>query len=140
MFQSRTEIIKHITFGRTNNRIKIYNKKIESNLDKELTRIEISSKIDLALKDYIFYQYRVELPKLFLNNYLLTFDDVLDDKTMQAIIYAVQRGYPVSDLSRRYKDKVIKKLTEGGQQLPFKNSCCTSVLKKCLQGVFFNMI
>ena len=31
--------------GRSNNRIKIYNKKLESNLDYDLTRVEITSKI-----------------------------------------------------------------------------------------------
>lgn len=75
--------------GRTNNRIKIYNKKLESGLDRELTRIEITSKLDLAIKDYMFYTYKVELPKLYLNNYLLTFDDI-EDKTLLAVVYAVQ--------------------------------------------------
>ena len=36
--------------GRSNNRIKIYNKKLESNLDYDLTRVEITSKIDLEYK------------------------------------------------------------------------------------------
>lgn len=76
--------------GRTNNRIKIYNKKIESNLDKELTRVEITTKLDLELKNYIFFNYIAPLPKLFFNNYLITFDD-LSDKTLQCIIYAVER-------------------------------------------------
>lgn len=78
--------------GRTNNRIKIYNKKIESNLDRELTRIEITSKLDLNLKNYLMYTYNVELPKLYLNNYLLTFDD-MEDKTLLAIVYAVQNRF-----------------------------------------------
>lgn len=122
--------------GRSNNRVKIYNKKIESNLDKELTRIEITSKIDLELKHYQTYFYKVELPKLYLNNYLLTFDD-LDNKTLQCIIYAVQSGYPVSELSRRYRDKVEKKLMEGGQLIPLSNSMCSVVIKKCIEGIFY---
>lgn len=77
--------------GRTNNRIKIYNKKRESSLDRELTRVEITSKIDLELKNYLMYTYNVELPKLYLNNYLLTFDDLLDDKMLQCVIFAVQK-------------------------------------------------
>ena len=89
---AKVEIIKHTICGRTNNRIKIYNKKLESGLDRELTRIEITSKLDLALKDYMFYTYNVELPKLYLNNYLLTFDD-LEDRTLLAIIYAVQNRF-----------------------------------------------
>ena len=120
---------------RTNNRIKIYNKKIESNLDHELTRIEITSKLDLPISKYVFFNYNVDLPKLYLNNYLLTFDD-LEDKTLQCILYAIQSGYPLNDLSRKYKEKVEKKLMEGGQQLPFSKSMCTIALKKCIEGIF----
>ena len=122
--------------GRTNNRIKIYNKKRESNLDKELTRIEITSKIDLPLKNYLMYSYNVDLPNLYLNNYLLTFDD-LQDKTLQCIIYAIQCGYPVSNLSRVYRSKVENKLLQGGQKIPFKNIYCTGVLKRCIEGIFY---
>lgn len=122
--------------GRTNNRIKIYNKKIESHLDKELTRIEITSKLDLELKNYFTFVYNVELPKLYLNNYLLTFDD-LEDKTLQCIIYAIQCGYPISDLSRVYKNKVEKKLLEGGQNIPFSNAMCTKAIKNCVEGIFY---
>ena len=39
--------------GRTNNRIKIYNKKLESGLNYDLTRVEITSKIDLNIKDIL---------------------------------------------------------------------------------------
>lgn len=46
-------------------------------------------------------------------------------------------GYPVSELSRVYKDKVEKKLMEGGQQLPFSNAMCTTAIKKCIEGIFF---
>ena len=122
--------------GRTNNRIKIYNKKIESNLDRELTRIEITSKLDITLKNYMFFKYDVELPKLYLNNYLLTFDDI-EDKTLLAIVYAVQNGFPLNDLSRRYKDKVQNRLMQGGQLIPLSNSMCTSAIKKCIQGIFY---
>lgn len=122
--------------GRTNNRIKIYNKKIESNLDRELTRIEITSKLDVTLKNYMFFKYDVELPKLYLNNYLLTFDD-MEDKTLLAIVYAVQNGFPLNDLSRRYKDKVQNRLMEGGQLIPLSNSMCTQAIKNCIHGIFY---
>ncbi len=49
---------KTIYIGKTDNRIKIYNKKIESNLDikGELTRIEISKKslTIMKLREYAF--------------------------------------------------------------------------------------
>lgn len=125
--------------GRTNNRIKIYNKKIESNLEKELTRIEITSKLDLNLKNYEMYNYNVDLPKLYLNNYLLTFDD-MEDKTLLAIIYAVQNGFPLNDLSRRYKDRVQNKLMQGGQLIPLSNNMCTQAIRNCIKGVFYSEI
>lgn len=123
--------------GRSNNRIKIYNKKIEAGLDRELTRLEITSKLDLELKNYQMYNYNVELPKLYLNNYLLTFDD-MEDKTLLAIVYAVQNGFPLNDLSRRYKDKVERKLMEGGQKIPFSNNMCTQVIRNCIKGIFYS--
>lgn len=89
----KVERIEHTICGRSNNRIKIYNKKIEANLDRELTRIEITSKLDIELKKIDIYHYNVELPKLYLNNYLLTFDDI-EDKTLLAIVYAVQNRFP----------------------------------------------
>lgn len=122
--------------GRTNNRIKIYNKRIESNLDRELTRVEITSKLDLDFTKLPIFNYNVDLPKLYLNNYLLTFDD-LQDKTLKCILYSVQNGYPVSDLSRVYRDKIEKKLTQGGQRIPFSNNMCTSVIKQCINGIFY---
>lgn len=46
-------------------------------------------------------------------------------------------GYPISDLSRRYRDKVENKLLQGGQEIPFSNSFCTLALKKCIEGIFY---
>lgn len=120
--------------GRTNNRIKIYNKRIESGLDYDLTRVEITSKIDLNIKDILFYNYNVKLPDLYLNNYLYTFKDY-EDKTLFAILYAVQSGFPISDLSRRYKDKV-KNLLEGNYKINLENKYCTDVLKQCIKSIF----
>ena len=120
--------------GRTNNRIKIYNKKIESGLDYDLTRLEITSKLDYEINMIDFYNYSVKLPELFLNNYLYSFKDY-EDKTLLAILYAVQNGFNVSDLSRRYKDKV-KSLLEGNYKIDIQNKYCTQTIKKCLKYVF----
>lgn len=120
--------------GRTNNRIKIYNKKIESGLNYDLTRIEITSKIDLSIKDILFYTYNVKLPDLYLNNYLYTFKDY-EDRTLLAILYAVQSGFALNDLSRVYKDKV-KKLLEGNYKINLDNKCCTVVLQQCIKSIF----
>ena len=47
--------------GRSN---KIYNKKIESSLDRDLTRMEITSKLDLNINNIYFFKYDVILPDL----------------------------------------------------------------------------
>lgn len=120
--------------GRTNNRIKIYNKKLESNLNYDLTRIEITSKLDLKVKDIGIYQYDIKLPELYLNNYLYTFKDY-EDKTLLAILYAVQSGFSLNDLTRRYKDKV-KSLLNGGYKINLDNKYCTEVIKKSIIYIF----
>lgn len=120
--------------GRGNNRIKIYNKKIESCLDYELTRVEISSKLDLELKNLFFYNYNINLPDIYLNEYLYTFKDY-EDKTLLAVLFAVQNGFNINDLSRRYKEKV-KNLLNGGYKINFYNKYCTDVIKKCLCYIF----
>ena len=120
--------------GRSNNRIKIYNKKIESNLDFDLTRVEITSKIDRKIKEIFFYDYNIKLPDLYLNDYMYSFDDY-KDKTTLALLYAVQSGYPISDLSRRHKVK-IKNLLEGGYKINLSNEYCTKALHKCIYNLF----
>lgn len=120
--------------GRTNNRIKIYNKRLETGLDYDLTRVEITSKIDLNIKDILFYTYDVKLPDLYLNNYLYTFKDY-EDRTLLAILYAVQSGFNLNDLSRRYKDKV-KSLLEGNYKINLENKYCTQVFHQCIKSIF----
>ena len=121
-------------FGRTNNRVKIYNKKIESNLDYDLTRVEITSKLDINIKDILFYNYNVKLPDLYLNNYLYTFSDY-KDKTLLAILYAIQSGYCINDLPRIQKQKV-KKLLEGNYKINLSNEYCTKSIKQCICNIF----
>lgn len=125
---------KTIYIGRTNNRIKIYNKKIESNLDKDLTRVEISSKLDLHIKNILFYIYDISLPDLYLSQYLYSFKDY-EDKTLLAVLYAVQNGFNLNDLSRRYKDKV-KSLLAGDYKIELSNNCCTQIIQKCIINIF----
>lgn len=122
--------------GRTNNRIKIYNKKIESNLDYDLTRVELSSKLDISIKDIMYYNYKVKLPDLYLNNYLYTFADY-KDKTLLAILYAVQAGYCINDLPRIQKQKV-KKLLEGDYKINLSNEYCTKAIQQCICYIFKN--
>ena len=135
-FRMFTKVLDNRTYyiGRTNNRIKIYNKKIESNLNYDLTRVELTSKINLDINNISTYVYNVKLPDLYLNNYLYTFSDY-KDKTLLAILYAIQSGYNINDLPRIQKQKV-KKLLEGNYKINLSNECCTNVIKQCIYNIF----
>lgn len=126
--------------GSGNTKIKVYNKKIESKLDipYDLTRIEISRQLDdFPVKDVKFLKFGLEyFPEIFVNDYIYSISD-LQNKTMLPIIYAVQYGFPINDLSRRYKEK-IKKLFEGGHKLRFTDKDATEVLRKTIFCYFIN--
>lgn len=99
---------KTFYIGKGNNRVKIYNKTIESELDYDLTRIEITRYFGegdslRSLKNWFYYGY---FPELFLKDYQISLDDLQGNKTLMAIVYAVNSGLPLHDLSRDYKAKV----------------------------------
>lgn len=116
--------------------IKIYNKKIESDLKivGNLTRIEITRKYDdlpiSGIKSYDFGEQF--LPLLFLNQYIFSFSDITSkDKTLLAILYSVQSGFPLSELSRRYRDK-IKDMLESGSRIQFNKKIASQALLQCI--------
>lgn len=129
-----------ITFniGKGDFRLKIYNKKRESKLDitGDLSRVEISRKLDdFPVREVKFLEWGIDnFPDIYLNNYIYSLSDY-KDKTMLPIIYAVQNGFPISDLSRRYKEK-LKNLFEGGQKIKFTNKDATEVLRKTIFTYF----
>lgn len=116
--------------------IKIYNKKIESDLKivGNLTRIEISRKYEdlpiAGIKNYNFGEQF--LPLLFLNQYIFSFSDITTkDKTTMALLYAVQSGYPLNDLSRDFRNK-IKKMLESGSKIQFDKKIASQTLLQCI--------
>lgn len=124
--------------GKGDLRFKVYNKKKESNLDipTDLTRIEITRVLDdFPLSEIKTLKYKLEnFPEIYLNDYIYSLSDI-QDKTILPIIYAVQNGYPINDLTRRYKEK-IKKLFEGGQKIRFTDKEATEVLRKTIFSYF----
>lgn len=124
--------------GKGDFRLKIYNKKRESklNIQGDLTRIEISRELDdFPISAVKMLNWGVDnFPELYINNYMYSFNDY-KDKTMLPIIYAVQNGFPINDLSRRYKEK-LKKLFEGGQKIRFTDKDATEVLRKTIFTYF----
>lgn len=116
--------------------IKIYNKKIESDLKivGSLTRIEISRKYEdlpiAGIKNYNFGEQF--LPSIFLNQYVFSFSDITTkDKTTMALLYAVQSGYPISELSRDFRNK-IKKMLEVGSKIQFDKKIANQTLLQCI--------
>lgn len=91
--------------GVKNNRVKIYNKRIENNLDYDLTRIEITKYLDIDIKDCSKFEFGY-FPELFLRDYQLNVTDMQLDNMFATVLFAVEHGYPLHDLSRKYKEKV----------------------------------
>ena len=133
---------KTYEIGKGDKRVKIYNKKIEGNYDinYDLTRIEISRQLnDFNITDIKYYKYKIEdFPEIYTNNFICSLSEY-NDKTLYAIIFAVQNGFPLNELSRVYKNKV-KKLFEGGQKLKFVCSDVENVLRKTIFCYFMNNI
>lgn len=46
-------------------------------------------------------------------------------------------GFPLNDLSRRYKEKVENRLLTGGQLIPLSSNMCTTAIRNCIRGVFY---
>ena len=128
---------KTIYIGKGDGRIKIYNKKEESNLSilGELTRIEVSRELeDYEVRKIKYYKYDDRFPSIYLNNYVYSLSDY-QDKTLLAVLYAVQNGYPLRDLTRYTRSK-IKKLLEGGYKINFSNQCATNALAQTIYYYF----
>ena len=124
---------KTIYIGKGDGRIKIYNKKIESDLNilGDLTRIEISREVDdFEIRKVKILNYDNNFPIVYTNDYIFSFSDY-KDKTTLALLYAVQQGFPLRDLSRTYKNK-IKDMLEGGHRIKFSNKIATDLLKRTI--------
>lgn len=102
------------------------------------TRVEVSVDCeDFPISNIQRYNFDVGLfPLLYLNQYLFSFSDLTTgDKTALAILYAVQHGYPIKDLSRRYKEKISQLLT-GGSAIKFDRKTATFCLQQVVYGYF----
>lgn len=88
---------KTIYFGKGNGHTKIYNKKIESNLDQELTRYEVTTEVP----EIYFNNFDVSNISIsFLNAIKKPYNEHTDNKTYNAIAYALNNGFHFKDLSR----------------------------------------
>lgn len=130
------------TYGKGNGRVKIYNKKNESNLNilGHLTRIEISATYEdfpiLRVKQFEF-DSKI-FPTVYLNNYIYSFSDyTCKDKMLMCVLYAVNSGYPIKELTRTYKKK-LKELITAGYKILFSRETATEVFRKTIFYYFLS--
>ena len=129
---------KTIYLGKGDGRIKVYNKKKESNLNitGELTRVEVSRTFDdFDIRNIKLFKFGEHFPSIYLNNYVYSLSDY-DDKTLLAILYAVQSGFPIKNLSKTYRKKV-KTLLQGGYKILFDEKTVNQVIN---QTIFYYFI
>lgn len=99
---------KTIYLGSGNNRIKIYNKAKEMKLNGvDLTRYELTLKVNQSLSALNPGLLSYNLVDLFIIE-----DYPTGDLTLDALIYAVIKGYSIKKLSRRYKKLISNTLTK----------------------------
>lgn len=118
-------------------RVKVYNKKKESKLDMfgDLTRIEISRSCDdYPISEIARYQFGNNFPEIYLNQYVASLSEY-QDKTLMAVLFAIQGGYPINELTRSYKLK-LKKMFEGGYKINFHQKYANSVLQQVIYHYF----
>lgn len=131
---------KTIEIGKGQGRMKIYNKKEEAklNIAGNLTRVEVSCEFDsFPIKRIAYLDIPGIFPKLYLNEHMFSFEDY-EDRTLLAIAYAVQSGFPVNDLTRHYRKK-IKEMYLGGSEIKLSTKTALSVLKKVLFHYFLGI-
>lgn len=118
-------------------RVKVYNKKKESKLDMfgDLTRIEISRTCDdYPISEIARYKFGDNFPEIYLNQYVASLSEY-QDKTLMAVLFAIQGGYPINELTRSYKLK-LKKMFEGGYKINFYQKYANSVLQQVIYHYF----
>lgn len=128
---------KTFYIGKGNNRVKVYNKTNECNLLYDLTRIEITRYFSDSdnlkiIKNWRYYGY---FPELFLKDYQITIDDLQQDRTLMALVHAVNNGFPLHDLSRKYKIKV-KEFLQKKKSIKIDFDCFSFTLVKYLAYYF----
>lgn len=122
---------KTIYFGSGDGHTKIYNKKIESNLDYELTRVEVTKYCDFFLSSPGLVNFN--FPELAFEEY--TYDQNQKSDTLDAIQYALNHGFHFTSLSRVYKSYFRSQLKFTGKlQDDFANKAFFECLHKLRGG------
>ena len=102
-----------------------------------MTRVEVSRCLDdFDIRNIKLFSYDGNFPTIYLNRYVYSFSDY-DDKTLLAILYAVQSGYPIKDLTKTYKKK-IKNLLQGGYKILFDKTSVNQLISSTIFYYFIN--
>lgn len=118
--------------GKGDGRIKIYNKAREMGIEGDLTRYEISKEIRLPIGSVVSegYVFNGELiPLGYINGEGIN----TDDKTLYSQYWAVLNGYPINELTRRYREKV-RKLINNHASIEFDIKKISHTIRTWFQG------
>lgn len=118
--------------GKGDGRIKIYNKARELGIDGDLTRYEISKDIRLPIGLVIDDRYKFE-GELVPLGYIEGESMNIDDRTLYSQYWAVLNGFPISELSRRYREKV-RKLINNHTSIEFDREKISHTIRQWFQG------
>lgn len=104
-FESPNDGITHYFGGGGVGQVKIYNKTAEAGLKYDLTRYEVRIGVDLLSTRIGALKVKMELPQVYILSTQMTIE-MLKDKTLMVMLYAVGMGYPINELTRTYRDKI----------------------------------
>lgn len=122
--------------GEGDGRVKIYDKKKEQmskgkKVDREVwTRIEYSIRLDEKIENILKHGYYKQISMI--DIYRKTNKYNCQDKTLKALIYAVNNGYDIKELSRVYREKIKKIIID--EKLDIKEED----INKCIKDYFHN--
>lgn len=127
--------------GQGDNRVKVYDKKKEQmakgkKVDKEVwTRIEYSLRIDEIVDNILKEGYYKEISIVEFYRKSKEYD--YKDKTLKAILYAVNNGYDIKELSRVYREKVKKIICNDKIDINEKdiNNCIKEFFKDYIEDI-----
>jgi len=112
--------------GKGYGRVKIYNKAREMGMpDMDLTRLEITLEVNRGYNDIRKYEMDSELPIVYLSS-----TEGLEG-TLRALMYAVEEGYPMEQIPRKYKEKLRQ---------VFKEKSAIEIDKKNIANVVIDYI
>ena len=92
--------------GKSNGGVKIYDKANEETKGQATynkTRVEVTIRDKVSLKDINAWQCKVDIPKLFIRQILGLYDDPELTPTEKLLIYSVENDYPVDKLTYRQR-------------------------------------